>query len=130
MIDHYTAQVFKGLQVLKEDADYIEMAVDFANTEKIIDQIQYSKLMLLPDPVEQMRKLQVARKQNQCLGNKYPDIEEILLATKMLSKEQGRASSRLNAPETDEYKLLKQDCYGIIWHVLKKKGIVTRMRSI
>ncbi len=73
-----------------------------------------------------MRRLQTAREQNQYLRNKYPDIEEMLLAAEMISKEQGRASSRPKALEADEYKLLEQDCYGIIWHILKEKGIVTR----
>lgn len=88
-------------------------------------QIQYLVLMLPLDSAEQMRWLQVAG----YLRNKYSDIEEMLHAAEMLSKEQRRASSRSKAPETDEYKLLKQDCYSIIWYVIKKKGIATKIES-
>jgi len=105
------------------------MEVDLENTERIMKQIQYSEMMRLPDPAERMCRLMVARNQNQYLRNKYPDIEEMLLAAEMFPKEQGRASSHSNDPEKDEYKFLKQDCYGIIWHVLKKESL-RGLRSI
>lgn len=129
MIDFNVELVFRGLQILKEDDDFFDMKEDLENTKRIMKQVQYSVLMLIPDPAEQIRRLQEANNQDQYLRKKYPDIEEMLYAAEMLSKVQGRASSHSKAPETNEYKLLEQDCYGIVLHVLKKKGIVTRVEE-
>lgn len=112
MIDINKEQVFRGLQILKEDADLFDMKDDLENTERIMKQVQSSELMRLPDPAEQIRWLQEANNQDRYLRNKSPDIEEMLHAAEMLSKVQGRASSQSKAPETNEYKLLEQDCYG------------------
>lgn len=129
MLNFYEEQVKTALQAIKEAADLIDTAQDIREIERMMDQIQNSSRMSMMNPDEKEFLFQEARRLNHYLRNKYPEIEEMLFAAQNIPKGNSNTMSRTALPKPEEYIVLEQDYYGILWGVLIKKGYVKKIEE-
>ena len=122
-IHFYKALVAESLKAIQESHELSDVSKDIDNILHHMEQVRLANLMQENDVNLRIWKLQQARDLNAAMRKKYPVIDNMLdIANKLIPKRNSTGVGSTTS-ETQEYKLLEQDYYGILCHVLLKKKI-------
>lgn len=95
-----------------------------------MEQIKHSNLLSDRDERSRQYEKRRAWELNDELRKKYPVIERMLAVADRLSSSYAMLQTSAAAGETVEYRVLQQDYFGILCHVLLKKGITQNIEQI
>ena len=115
-------------KLINESHEFRDISEDLQKVKRMKEQVEYSKLVLL-NVSERQLMLQRARILNGEMRQKYPGIDEMLRLANALPRIPVQRGAGNGVFECEEFVLLNQDYYGILWHVLVKKRITRRIED-
>ena len=121
--------VEEALKALRESPELSDISNELKIVWQQMKQVKYSNLVLESDNNIKMQKLQQAKELNGIIRQKYPVIDNMLAVADLLFQKRPVSRRSVGAVETNEYKCLEQDYYGILCHVLLKKRNIENIKE-
>ena len=125
----YKNLIGEALKTIAESHEFFDISSDLENVRQQMELVRASNLVWENDNCKKFVKLQQARDLNEAIRKKYPVIDNMLDIADRLLPDRPPYAPNGGASETREYSLLEQDYYGILCHVLLKKGIAEEIEE-
>ena len=122
LIHFHKDLVQKSLKAIREAQELSEVSKDIDEVLRQMEQVSAVNLTQEYDDNIKLLKLRQAMSLDKTMREKYPVIDNMLNIAYGLGPKQTSSGTSFYTNETKEYQALEQDYYGILCHVLLKKG--------